>query len=140
MVKKLLIIPMFLSACSAGVDLESVDYKTLFTDANSKVWIVNKLIVENADIAPVNNLGKDVVVFHQNGHCDLFPMKELTRKPARKGEFTLNSQERTLRIDFYDKTSWLFDIPYFAEDSILLNAAENSKTPFSMQLKPFPEL
>lgn len=140
MVKRIVFISILLVSCTTGVQLESVDYTSLFTDGNSKVWIINKMIVGEADIAPIKDEGKDLLIFYQNGNCDLIPMKDLTRKPARKGMFTLDSKKRLLRIDFADKNSWNFDIPHIAEDSVLLNAKENSKTPFSIQIKPFPEL
>lgn len=129
-----------LTSCTLGVDLESVDYTSLFTDSNSKVWIVHKMMLENANIAPLNNEGKEIIIFHQNGRCNLIPMKDLTRKEVRRGVFELNSKKRTLTIDFDDNKSWEFDIPYLTEDSILLNATESSEIPYSIQIKPFPEL
>lgn len=137
---KLIFISILLSACTTGVDLQSVDYTTLFTDSNSKVWIINKVIIQEANISPIKSENKDLLIFHHNGHCDLIPMKDLTRKPVRKGTFILDSKKRELIIDFQDNKSWEFDIPYITEDSVLLNAKENSKTPFSIQIKPFPEL
>lgn len=131
---------MILSACTTGVDLQSVDYTSLFTDSNSKVWIINKVIIQNANISPIKNENKDIIIFHNNGHCDIIPMKDLTRKPVRKGTFILDSKKRELTIDFKDDKFWDFDIPYITEDSVLLNAKENFKTPFSIQIKPFPEL
>ena len=135
-----LFIPVLLFSCTAGIDLKSVDYTVLFTDSNSKVWLVNKVIIENANIAPAKNEGKDVLIFHDNGRCDLIPMKDIARKGPRKGNFTLDSDNRKLTIDFQDRTKWNFDLPYITEDSILLNAEDGSKTPFSIQIIPFPEL
>lgn len=128
------------SACTTGIELESVDYTSLFTDSNSKIWIVNKMLLQDANIAPVKNENKDIIIFHQNGHCDLISMKDLTRKPARKGSFTLDSKNRLLTIDFFDDKRWDFEIPYITEDSVLLNATKQSEIPFSIQIKPFPEL
>jgi len=138
--KSLIILALIVSSCTTGIELESVDYTTLFTDSNSKVWIINKMLLENANIAPVKNEEKEVIIFHHNGHCDLISMKDLTRKPVRKGVFTLDSKKRLFTIDFYDKKSWIFTIPYITEDSVLLNVEKSSDIPFSIQLKPFPEL
>lgn len=140
MKKKMIFISMILSACTTGVDLQSVDYTSLFTDSNSKVWIINKVIIQDANISPVKNENKEIIIFYNNGHCDLIPMKDLTRKPVRKGTFILDSKKREITIDFKDDKFWDFNIPYITEDSVLLNAKENSKTPFSIQIKPFPEL
>lgn len=138
--KTVVLTSLIFSSCTTGVDLESVDYTSLFTDSNSKVWLVNKMLLQEANIAPIDNNDKDILIFHQNGHCDLISMKDLTRKPVRKGEFQLDSKKRLLTIEFYDKQNWDFEIPYITEDSILLNARKTSDIPFSIQLKPFPEL
>ena len=134
------VIAIIFSSCTTGIELESVDYTSLFTDSNSKVWLVNKMLLQDANISPVKNENKDILIFHHNGHCDLISMKDLTRKPVRKGVFFLDSKKRLLTIDFEDKKQWIFDIPYITEDSVLLNARKSSDIPFSIQLKPFPEL
>ena len=138
--KLLFYLPLLISSCTTGIELESVDYTTLFTDSNSKVWIVNKMLIEDANIASLKNEGKDLLIFHNNGNCDFISMKDLTRKPAQKGVFTLDSKRRIMTIDFEDKKQWSFTIPYLTEDSVLLNATKKSDIPFSIQLKPFPEL
>ncbi|MDP4798413.1 MAG: hypothetical protein NWR50_06060 [Crocinitomicaceae bacterium] len=140
MKKQLFILSFIFSACTTGVELESVDYTTLFTDSNSKVWIVNKMLLQDANIAPIKNEGKDILIFHHNGHCDLIAMKDLTRKPVRKGSFTLDSKKRLMSIIFDDREHWNFEIPYITEDSVLLNATKKSDIPYSIQIKPFPEL
>jgi hypothetical protein len=140
MYKPIVVIALILSACTTGIELESVDYTSLFTDSNSKVWLVNKMLLQDANIAPVKNENKDIIIFHHNGHCDLISMKDLTRKPVKKGSFTLDSKNRLLTIDFFDDKQWDFEILYITEDSVLLNATKQSEIPFSIQIKPFPEL
>lgn len=139
MKKGLLIGALILSSCTTGIELESVDYTSLFTDSNSKVWIVNKMLLQDANIAPLKHENKDLLIFHHNGHCDLIPMKDLTRKPVRKGVFNLDSKKRLMTIQFDDK-KWCFTVPYITEDSVLLNVTEKSEIPYSIQIKPFPEL
>ena len=134
------ILPLALISCTNGVDLDGVDYTTLFTDSNSKVWMVNKVIVDNANIAPLEVFDKDIFIFHHNGHCDYIAMKDLTRKPVRKGYFDLNSKQHTLTIDFKEGKMWRLDLPYLTEDSVLLQASPDSDIQVTIQLKPFPEL
>ena len=140
MKKQHLFIVLIFSACTTGVELESVDYTTLFTDSNSKVWLVNKILLQDANMSPLKNENKEILIFHQNGHCDFIAMKDLTRKPVRKGVFILDSKKRLMTIDFEDKKQWSFEIPYITEDSVLLNATPKSEIPYSIQIKPFPEL
>ncbi len=134
------IVPLMLTSCTNGVDLDGVDYTTLFTDSNSKVWIVNKVIIDNANIAPVEVIDKDLFIFHHNGHCDYIPMRDLTRKPVKKGYFHLNSRTNSMTIDFKEGKMWRLDFPYITEDSVLLQASPNSDIQITVQLKPFPEL
>jgi len=134
------IFPLVLSSCTNGIDLDTVDYTTLFTDSNSKVWLVNKVIVDNANIAPVDMIDKDIFVFHHNGHCDYIPMRDLTRKPVRKGYFDLSSKTSSMTIDFKQGEIWSVEFPYITEDSVLLQAKPDSDIQISIQLIPFPEL
>ncbi len=134
------ILPIILTACTNGVELDRVDYTTLFTDSNSKVWLVNKVIVDNANIAPLEVFDKDIFIFHHNGHCDYIPMKDLTRKPVQKGYFDLDSKTNSMTIDFKQGEIWRLDLPYIEEDSVLLQAHPDSDIQVSIQIKPFPEL
>lgn len=136
----LLIIACILSACTTGVSLESVDYNYLFNDNNSKVWLVNKVLVDNAVVSPANTADKDIMVFHTSLYVDYIPLKDLTRKPPAKGDYRLNSKEKTLNIEFSNGDNWMFNLVYLTEDSILMEPAKGSDFKMSIQLKPFPEL
>ncbi|MBL4861554.1 MAG: hypothetical protein JKY09_00855 [Crocinitomicaceae bacterium] len=125
--------------CTTGVSLNSVDYHTLFHDSNSKVWIINKVVSNGMNIAPANDWSKDVIVFHESRNVNLIPLKGMGHVAPRKGEYFLNSQKRTLKIEFKDAT-WDMDISYITEDSVLMKAARNSDVKFSIQLMPLPEL
>ena len=135
-----LIFPLIFAGCTTGISMDSVDYYSLFNDSNSKVWLVNKVIIENADIAPVTNTDKDIMVFHVNGNCDYIALKDVTRKSPRKGYYYLNSNERTMVIDFRNKESWDLKLSYLTEDSVLMEPTRNSDIQIAVQLIPFPEL
>lgn len=135
-----LIFPLIFVGCTTGISMESVDYNSLFNDSNSKVWLVNKVIIGNADISPVKNMDKDIMVFHVNGNCDYIALKDVTRKSPRKGYYYLNSNERTMIIDYKNGESWDLKLSYLTEDSILMEPTRKSDILIAVQLKPFPEL
>ncbi|MDX2361319.1 MAG: hypothetical protein QNK23_10965 [Crocinitomicaceae bacterium] len=135
-----ILIFIILTACTSGVHLESVNYNDLFHDGNSKVWLVNKVMVNNAVISSVKNSDKHVLIFHENNACEYIAMKDITRKSPERGYFILNSELRTVYIEFEDDHRWEFTIAYIEEDSILLEPTSTSDANFTIQLTPFPEL
>ncbi len=130
-----------LASCTLGTSMESVNYDHLFHDSNSKVWVVNKLMVDNAVISPNALYDKHLIIFYRNRNCDYIPFRDLTREAPRKGDFFVDSDKRTLDIKFYDnREEWKLDFVYLTEDSILLSPRKDSDIQMSMQLKPFQEL
>jgi hypothetical protein len=128
------------TSCVETVNLSAVDYHFLFNDANSKVWIVNKVILNDENVAPFNDLDKDLMVFHKSHVIDIIPLKDIMRTSPRKGSYNLDSKEKTLSIQFRDKDEWSFNLEYITEDSILMIPRHASQLQYSIQLKPFPEL
>jgi len=125
--------------CTSGVSLKSVDYNVLFHDSNSKVWMINKIVEKGINMAPAGNWNKDLIVFHSNGNVNLLPMKAMGHAAPRKGEYYLNSENRTMEIEFKD-AHWDMDLSYITEDSVLMTSARKSDVNFSIQLVPLPEL
>jgi len=120
--------------------MKSVDYHHLFNDSNSKVWLVNKLIVDNAIISPSHRYDKDIFIFYDNRNCDYVALKDLTREAPRKGDYMLNSEDMHLKIEFNDNQVWDLDLIYLTEDSILMEPTGKSDIKMAIQLIPFPEL
>ena len=132
-------IPLIAFSCSTGITLDSVDYGSLFDDSNSKVWLVSKQIVDDADISPIQTYDKDIMVFHKSGVVDYIALKDITRKKPRKGQYVLDSQNRTMKIEFENGKIWDLDLSYITEDSILMEPTKNSDLNIAVQLKPLPE-
>lgn len=133
------VLPIIAYSCSTGISLNSVDYKTLFDDSNSKAWLVSKQVVDNADITPFHFNDKEIMVFHKRGVVDCIALKDITRKAPRKGKFTLDSQKRTMLIEFNNDQLWKLNLAYITEDSIMMEPARGSDINIAVQLKPLPE-
>lgn len=128
------------TACTTGVSLKEVSYEHLFHDSNSKVWLVNKVMIGNAVVSPDMLYDKSLLIFHNNGHINFLPMRELTKSPGERGFFILKSEERKLILELDRSGRWIFDLKYLTEDSILMVPTTKSDTNITMQLVPFPEL
>jgi len=77
MIKKLLFLSLILSSCSSQVSLKDVDYNNLLNDHNSKVWLIDKQVVNNIDIANGHDWNKELMIFHETGKVEIIPMKAL---------------------------------------------------------------
>jgi hypothetical protein len=137
--KLIYILPLIAFSCTTGISLVSVDYGSLFNDSNSKVWLVNKHVVDNANITPIKLYDKEIMIFHNNGVVDCIALKDITRKKTRKGQYVLDSENRTMKIEFKNDQIWDLDLSYITEDSILMEPTKSSDINITVQLKPLPE-
>jgi len=127
-----------LSACSNAVELEPIPLGPLFHDSNSKIWMIDQVIVDNRNFAPKINLQKDVLVFYANGKCMFQPMRTLGDFVGKKGEYTVYSDEKSLTL-YFEKEKWDFKITTLTPDKIILEPTKASDLNYKMVLVPFPE-
>lgn len=137
--KLLLISPLLLFGCTNGIDLNEIFYDSLLHDDNSKVWVVNQLVVDGVNMANPNDNYKDVIVFHSNKNVNMIPMKGLGDSVPKRGRYLLDSKNREMIIEF-DDAEWALDIDYIYEDSIYFTPKKGKNPYFELQLIPFPEL
>ncbi len=67
-------------------------------------------------------------------------MKKIGHESPRRGRYEIDSQEKTIHIDFQDKEKWIIDIQYVTPDSMYLIRTNDEDSPIGMQLKPLPQL
>lgn len=130
---------VLLSSCTTGIDFKNVNYDNLLHDDNSKVWVVNKVKINGAVISSNNYLDKDILIFHENGICDLVAFKDLSSGKSRKGQYTIDSDKKIMSITFPNEY-WSYNMSDLSEDSITLNPTKKSGSQFGFQLKPFMQL
>lgn len=130
---------LFIGACSSNAELIAVNKRSILTDNNSKIWMVDQVIIENRNFAPKLNTEKDVIIFYENGHCSYQSMRNLGDYPAKKGEFSMYSEDSTLLINFHSET-WYFIYNQISEDTISLIPEKKSDLNYQLILVPFPEI
>ena len=139
MIRTSLFSALFLVSCHAGIDFKSVDHDSLLNDQSSKIWMVDKMIVNNRSVGPYKNMDKDVIVFYDSGNFRYASLKKLAEEKAKTGYYRMDSRNGTLTLDF-EKEMWEFDLGYVEPDSIYLIPSEESIAKFSIKLIPLPEL
>ena len=77
------------TSCSSGVELKGVNYGSLFHDGNSKVWMIDKVLIGKKDFSPPERRNKDIIIFFENGKCQFQPIHTLGDIQGRKGEYSV---------------------------------------------------
>jgi len=126
-------------SCTSSYPLKSVDYNDLFTDGNSKIWVIDKQWVNNVNIASHNNWAKDAMIFHENGTVDCISLKAMGHKEPVKAVYYLDSDKRKISFEF-KKERWEFRLPSLQEKRIVMTPMKGSDAQFKLELIPLPEL
>ena len=134
-----LIFIIVITGCTSNYPLKSVDYNDLFTSGNSKVWVIDRMIVNKVNIAQHLLKNKEALIFHESGVVDYIPVKAIGEKKPTKGRYYLDSDKRTLSLTF-DDDEWLFKLPVLEENRIVLKPKKKGSAPFTAELVPLPEL
>lgn len=125
-------------SCDVGIELERVPFDPVFHDNGSKVWLIDQVITNGKNYAPIENENKDIIVFYDSGVCMFQPLKSLGEREGRKGKFSIFSSDRTLSIFFKDER-WDFKVIKVSQDEIELRALKGSDFKYGLLLIPFPE-
>lgn len=144
MIKRLLFAILIISGCTSNIPMRSVNYSSLLHNDNSKVWLINRQIVNNINITNGHNWNKELMIFHVNGVVEIIPMQSLGKALPKKGSYYLDSDKKLLEICFKSENGkredWLMDLDYITEDSIFMSPTKTSDSEMQLQIIPLPEL
>ncbi len=128
-----------LVSCSTGVELKPVDLGTLFHDGNSKVWLVDKVIIDRQNFAPKQAADKDAFIFYSTSKCSFQPLKTMGDFSSKNGEFSVYSNEKLLTV-YFKKEVWEFKLASLSDNKIVLKPTRKSDLKYTLVLIPLPEL
>ncbi|NVK63759.1 MAG: hypothetical protein HWE22_04195 [Flavobacteriales bacterium] len=137
--KRFAFLLLVLTSCTAGVELKEVEYDYLMNDGNSKVWMIDQMIVKNSNIASPFDSEKELLIFYQSGRFQYIPVKQLGHQNGKVGNYVLFSKEKELKL-YFKKKLWHFAMTEISEDAITLVPVENSDEQFTLKLIPLKEL
>ncbi|MEN9400068.1 MAG: hypothetical protein RL632_1169 [Bacteroidota bacterium] len=101
--------------------------------------MVDEVITNGKNYAPIENEDKDVIVFYDSGACMFQPMKSLGDVQGKKGEFSVYSDEGALSM-FFKNERWDFKIKSIKSTRIELTPLKKSSFKYTLVLIPFPEI
>lgn len=128
-----------LGACTANTEMKEVPFDYLLNDGNSKVWMIDQMIVGKSDISAQQDKDKELIIFYHNGRFQYIPIKQLGHNMGKTGTYFLSTSDKELKMYFREKI-WHFKFEEISEDSIYLTPIKESNADFSIQLVPLKEI
>lgn len=133
-----IIVTLFFSGCSSVVSMKAVNLDSFFNDNSSKVWLVDNLSLAGNEISPIRDGFKDVVIFYKSGRIAVQPLNSLGTKPVLSGYFFIDSDLKTMKLEF-KKTTWKFNIDELSIKKVVLSPQKSSDFQYGIVLIPLPE-
>lgn len=107
-------------------------------DNSSKVWLVNKMTVGKRDYTPVQEIYKQVIVFHANNKMYVYILKDIGEKPGKKMSFYLDNDKKHFSF-IAGRNERKFLVKLLSRTKIILKPLSKSY-PYTIELIPFPEM
>ena len=139
MKKLLFFLGIALTSCLSNIEMKNVHFDYLLNDGNSKVWMIDQMIVDKTDISAQLTQQKELLIFFQNGRFQYIPIKQLGHKRGKLGNYSIDSDKKELKL-YFKKDIWQFKLDEISEDSIYLVPLPKSDVDFSLQLVPLKEV
>src|SRR3989338_5295724 len=92
--------------CSSGASLKKIDDYIFLHDNSSKVWLVDKLLINKNDYTPMRFRYKQVVVFHESRSAYFYRLNEMGDKPGAKTYYWLDRTKNEFGF-LVGQTEWL---------------------------------
>jgi hypothetical protein len=119
--------------------MKAVHYDYLINDGNSKVWMIQQMIVNKSNITAQKDAQKELLIFFGTGRFQYIPIKQLGHKSGEVGSYFVFSSEKVVKM-YFKEAIWKFKMKEISEDSIYLEPVKGSDAKFSMLLVPLKEI
>ena len=134
----LFLIPIILVGCTSGYGLKPVKFDSLLHDSNSKVWMIEKHIVEGVNIAPLEMKDRKLIIFYADGEFSMTHMKSIGKTSSINGLYYMDSAEKELQM-FVGKKSWILKMDMITEDTIKMHSTKLSEIKQDIHIVPLPK-
>ena len=119
--------------------MKPVKYYNLFHDDNSKVWMINKMIVNKKNLTSPDDVNKEVLIFYVDGTVQYVPLKDLGTDQGNVGNYILQSDDKSLAI-YFKESVWDFKLKKITEDTIYMASSKESDRNLSLEIVPLPKI
>lgn len=128
---------LLLAGCSSDDSMKKIDRYIFLHDNSSKVWMVDKLMLNKNDYTPLRFRNRQLVVFHKSRNAYFYRIHELGDKQGLKTYFWLDHEKNEFGFQF-SRDEWIFEIKQLSRTRVVLKP-KRGRYPYTIVLVPFPE-
>lgn len=126
-----------LSGCESESDMRKIDPYIFINDNSSKIWLVDKLLINRNDYTPMRFRYKQLIAFHESRNAYFYRINEFGEKPGLRSYYWMDRKKNEFGFEL-GKKRWIFEIRLLSRTKIVLKPKYQSY-PYTMVLIPFPE-
>jgi hypothetical protein len=130
-------VALSLGRCVSESSMKKLDPYIFLHDNSSKVWLVDKLLINKNDYTPMQFRYKQLIVFHQSRNAYFYRLHEFGDRQGLKAYYWMDKSRNEFAFELGSK-KWIFDIRHLSRDKIVLKPKYDSY-PYTIVLIPFPE-
>lgn len=125
------------AGCVSESSMKRLDPYIFLHDNSSKVWLVDKLLINKNDYTPVQFRYRQLIVFHRSRNAYFYRLHEFGDKRGLKTTYWMDQSKNEFGFELGTK-EWIFAIRHLAREKIVLKPKYGSY-PYTIVLIPFPE-
>jgi hypothetical protein len=129
----------FIFGCSDESSVIKLHINSLLHDDSSKMWMVEKELIDGKDHAPENINFRTVITFYNDFKFAEQPLNTLGNRPPKYGIFEVGSQNATITF-VIDKKENVFIVESYSKQEIILKTEEGRGERIYLQLIPLPKI
>lgn len=130
---------MLILGCGNDSSAIKIRINSLLHDDSSKVWMVEKELVNGKEQAPDNINFRTVIVFYEDSKFAEQPLNTLGNRPPKYGTFDVGSQNEIISF-FQERKETVFLIESYSKERIVLKSIEKTGEKIELHLIPLPKL
>lgn len=127
---------LLLLSCRGGQSMKMVDQYIFLHDNSSKIWLIDKLLIEKNDHTPMRFEFRQVIAFHESRNAYIYRVDEM-HKPGKKAFYWMDRSKNEFGFQFTQK-EWVFEIVSISRTKVVLKP-KRGPFKYTMVLIPFPE-
>jgi hypothetical protein len=131
------LLALLLAKCTSEGSMKQLDPYIFLHDNSSKVWLVDKLLINKNDYTPLRFHNKQVIVFHESRSAYFYRLRDFGEKKGIQSYYWMDKSKNEFGFEV-GKKEWIFDIRQLSRKKIVLKPKYGSY-PYTIVLIPFPE-
>lgn len=135
----LFLLSLFILGCSDDSSAIKIRINSLLHDDSSKVWMVEKEVIDGKEYAPENINFRTVITFYNDFNFAEQPLNTLGNRPPKYGTFEVGDQNVTISF-FQGKKENVFLIEHHSKERIVLKSIEKRGEKIELHLIPLPKI